>query len=64
VTQEGLMDNLKALYPGLYEKYTACDFPQTEGTINIDDIDAYYGEASAYATEFINAKKPVLIMNI
>ena len=64
VTQEGLMDNLKDLYPGLYEKYTACDFPQTEGTINIDDIDAYYGEASAYATEFINAKKPVLIMNI
>ncbi len=64
VTQEGLMDNLKALYPTLYEKYTAYDFPQTEGTINIDDIDAYYGEASAYATEFINAKKPIMLMQI
>jgi hypothetical protein len=64
VTQIGLLNNLKALYPALYEKYIASDFPEAEENIIIEDFAAYYGEASAYATEFINAKKPVLIMNI
>ena len=64
VTQEGLLDNLKALYPALYEKYIASDFPEAEDNINIEGFAAYYGEASAYATEFINDKKPVLLMQI
>lgn len=62
VPQEGLSDNLKNLYPGLYEKYIASDFPEAEDNINMEDMAAYYGEVSAYATEFINAKKPVLLM--
>ena len=64
VTQEGLLDNLKGLYPALYEKYITSDFPEAEGNINIEVFAAYYGEASAYATEFINDKKPVLLMQI
>ena len=64
VIQDGLLDNLKNLYPKLYEEYIASDFQKSEDGFNIEDIDAYYGEASAYATEFINAKKPVLLMQI
>ena len=64
VTQEGLLDNLKDLYPKLYEKYIASDFQKAEDIFNIDDIDAYYGEGSAYATEFINAKKPIMLMKV
>ncbi len=64
VTQDGLSDNLKRLYPDLYDMYVAGGFPDPEDTISADDCDAYYGEASAYATEFVNAHKPVMIMNI
>ena len=64
VTQDGLSDSLKRLYPDLYDMYVAGGFPDPEDTISADDCDAYYGEASAYATEFVNAHKPVMIMNI
>ena len=63
-TQECLCDNLKKLFPDLYEKYRACDFRESVDEIIIDNIDAYYGEASVYATEALNRKVPVMIMNI
>lgn len=59
--QEGLLDNLKELYPDLYERYMASDLRDSVSDVNIDDMDAYYGEASGYATELINRGKPVMI---
>lgn len=61
--QEGLLDNLKEIYPGLYEKYMACDFRESVNDVSTDDMDAYYGEASRYATELINSTKPVMVWN-
>ena len=61
VTQEGLMDNLKNLFPELYDMYIAGGFPKGSDDVDTDDCDAYYGEASLYATGFVNAKKPVMI---
>lgn len=63
-TQEGLTENLRVLFPDVFEEYAACDFRVSEDDINIDDIDAYYGEASVYATMALDASKPVMIMNI
>lgn len=63
-TQEGFADNLRELFPKLYEEYSAIGLSKCADEINIDDIDAYYGEASVYATEALNRKKPVMIMNV
>ncbi|MCR5300850.1 MAG: LicD family protein [Lachnospiraceae bacterium] len=62
-TQEGLKENLASIYPGLYEKYSECDFGEGTKETCINDIDAYYGEASEYATQFLMEHKPVMILN-
>ena len=62
--QEDLLDNLGRLYPELFEKYKACDFRPEADYVDTDEIDAYYGEASEYATEFVNTKKPVMIYSV
>ena len=62
--QENLLDNLRGLYPELYEKYVARDFRPEADYVDTDMIDAYYGEASEYATEFVNNRKPVMIMAV
>ena len=59
--QENLLDNLSRMFPELYEKYEACDFRPEAEYVDTDEIDAYYGEASEYATEFVNTNKPVMI---
>ena len=59
--QEDLLYNLRMMFPGLYEKYQAYDFRPEADYVDTDMIDAYYGEASVYATEFVNAGKPVMI---
>lgn len=62
-TQEGFIDNLKRLYPKVYDDYAAGMFPDGETMPETDGIDAYYGEPSVYATKLINDKKPVMIWN-
>ncbi len=62
--QDGLLENLKEMYPKLYELYEANDFREGDERFDTDDIDAYYGEASMYATEFLKEKKPVMIWNV
>lgn len=63
VTQTGLKENLSRLYPDLYDKYMMHSWHETGENVYPEDIDAYYGEASEYATGFLNAKKPVMIMS-
>ena len=63
VMQDGLSENLKALYPSLYDEYMN-EIGRSEDAFDTDKIDAYYGEASAYATEMMNAHKPVMVMNV
>ena len=41
----------------------ACDFRESVNDVSTDDMDAYYGEASRYATELINSTKPVMVWN-
>ncbi|MCR5830826.1 MAG: LicD family protein [Lachnospiraceae bacterium] len=62
--QENLLDNLRGMFPELYEKYEACDFRPEADYVDTDMIDAYYGEASEFATEFVNKGKPVMIMAV
>ncbi len=64
VHQDGLMDNLKERLPDLFDMYTKSGFCEAAGVYDPGDIDAYYGEASALATEFLNMKKPVMLMNV
>lgn len=64
VLQDGLLDNLKELYPSIYERYGANDFRESVYEFDIDDIDAYYGEASSYASIMTDKGKPVMIWNI
>ncbi len=61
--QEGLADNLRKMYPDVYKEYMACGFRESEDVTDINEMDAYYGEASVYATRFINAGKPVMILD-
>jgi len=61
-TQAGLKNVLADMYPDLYEKYNACDFRESDDTTDIENIDAYYGEASPYVSQFLDAGKPVMIM--
>ena len=62
--QDNLLENLKEMYPGLYDLYAANDFREGEEFFDTDDIDAYYGEASMYATELLKDGKPVMIWNV
>ncbi len=62
--QYGLLDDLQKMYPGLYEEYMAHDFRPEADYVDTDEIDAYYGEASLFATEFLNTNKPVMIMDV
>ncbi len=59
--QEGLLDNLRDMFPELYEEYMAHDFRPEADYVDTDLIDAYYGESSLFATEFLNTDKPVMI---
>lgn len=62
-TQEGFSENLKTMFPDLYEKYEEAGFPDGNGDICIDEIDAYYGEPSCYVLRFTEAGKPAMIMS-
>lgn len=62
-TQEGLSENLASMYPDLYDAFVSCDLRESGEDIDISGIDAYYGEASVYATMFLNEHKPVMILN-
>ncbi len=62
--QDGLEENLRQLDPDLYEKFAAYDFRESATSIDTDDIDAYYGEPSEFATYFANEGKPVMIMTV
>lgn len=64
VTAQGFDDDLRSVYPQLYERYAAEGFRAFDGEIDIAQTDAYYGEPSHYATEMLNAGKPVMLMNI
>ncbi len=59
--QDGLSENLKLLYPHLYEGFVKLENSAYTGDINTDGIDAYYGESSPYVSEFYNSKKPVML---
>ena len=61
--QENLEDDLKKMYPDIYEKYTACGFRESDNETGMDEIDAYYGEVSEYATQMMCMHRPVMIMN-
>lgn len=62
--QEGLFDNLKEMYPGLYERYEKEGFCRAGENVPADDIDAYYGEPSPYVSQFYDRQKPVMIMKV
>ena len=62
--QDGLLDNLKEMFPLLYEKFRPYLVRINNEITDIDDIDAYYGEPSEYATLLVNDKKPVMIMTV
>ncbi len=62
--QEGLLENLCETFPELYKEYMARDFRPEADYVDTDVIDAYYGEASMFATEFVNTRKPVMIMDV
>ena len=63
VTAQGLEDDLRSIYPQLYEQYKATGFCPND-VADISEIDAYYGEPSHFATDMLNAGKPVMIMNV
>lgn len=63
VTADHLEDDLRTLYPQLYEQYRSCGL-RSDDTPNISEIDAYYGEPSHFATDMLSAGKPVMIMNV
>ena len=62
--QDGLEDNLRNMFPSLYEKFMPYLSHISDEITYIEDIDAYYGEPSLLATELLNAKKPVMIMTV
>ncbi len=62
--QDGLEDNLGKMFPDLYEEFKPYLDRVCKEEVYIDDIDAYYGEPSEYATMLVNAKKPVMIMTV
>ncbi len=62
--QDGLCDNLKEMFPSLYEKFIPYLLRVSNEVTYIEDIDAYYGEPSSLATDILNAKKPVMIMTV
>ena len=64
IMQEGLTENLKTLFPDVFSEYEAYDFREYSEDISIDEIDAYYGEPSVYATELMNMGRPCMIWNV
>ena len=64
ITQDNFKENLKELYPGIYEEYAANDFREYSEDISIDEIDAYYGEPSVYATMLMDMGRPCMIWNV
>jgi hypothetical protein len=64
ITQDNFKENLKELYPGVYEEYAANDFREYSEDISIDEIDAYYGESSVYATMLMDMGRPCMIWNV
>ena len=61
--QDGLEDNLRNMFPSLYEKFMPYLSRVSNEITYIEDIDAYYGEPSALALRFFYKKKPVMIVN-
>ncbi|MCR5673661.1 MAG: LicD family protein [Lachnospiraceae bacterium] len=64
ITQGGLLQNLKEMYPAIYDEYAANDFYEYTEDITTEELDAYYGEPSMYATELVNEGKPCMIWNV
>ena len=62
--QDGLEDDLREMFPQLYVKFRPYLERVCNDIVYIEDIDAYYGEPSEYATQIVNAKKPVMIMTV
>ncbi len=62
--QYDLLNDLHSMYPDLYKEYEARDFRHEADYVDTDEIDAYYGEASMFATEFLNTDRPVMIMDV
>ena len=62
--QENLSENLKNLFPDLYDRFRQYESRINTEETDIDEIDAYYGEASEYATMMMNASKPVMIYTV
>lgn len=60
---EGMEEDLKKNYPDLYDIYMSCGFNECTHDVDTEDIDAYYGVPSPYVPEFMNAGRPVMIMN-
>ena len=61
---DDLLEDLEVIDPKLYELYMSKAFRPGDDNIDTEEIDAYYGEPSIYATQMINAGKPVMIMQV